>query len=171
MTGNRGEDTVYLSAIFYMPRCINAVAAKALGTGESLAICDTACGKTNNSADVGFTRRCTVLWRPSGLDFEATNFSAEATNFSTLPVHSLKLARDAFILHNNAYAIAIFFACVHEHARKRKGTICRILVSHQELSLKFVRAGAHYHYTIIRQPQKVRLWTRDVTPAPCKNGS
>lgn len=102
MTGNRGEDTVYLSAIFYMPRCINAVAAKALGTSESLAICDAACGKTNNSVDVGFTRRCTVLWRPSGLGFEATeatNFSAEATNFSTLPAHSLKLTRDAFILH------------------------------------------------------------------------
>ena len=31
-----------------------------------------------------------------------------------------------------------------------KATICCILVSHQELSLEFVRAGAHYHYTIIR---------------------
>ena len=31
-------------------------------------------------------------------------------------------------------------------------TICCILVSHQELSLKFVQASSHYHYTIICQP-------------------
>jgi len=30
-----------------------------------------------------------------------------------------------------------------------KATISGILVSHQELSLKFVWLGGHYHYTII----------------------
>ena len=35
-----------------------------------------------------------------------------------------------------------------------KATICCILVSHRGFSLKFVRAGGHYDYTIIRQPQK-----------------
>ena len=36
-----------------------------------------------------------------------------------------------------------------------KATICSILFSHQELCLKFVRTGGHYHYTIIRQPLRL----------------
>ena len=35
-----------------------------------------------------------------------------------------------------------------------KATIYCILVSHQELSLKFVQVGSHYHYAIICQPQQ-----------------
>ena len=34
-----------------------------------------------------------------------------------------------------------------------KATLGCILVSHEELSLKFVRAGGHYHYIIIRITQ------------------
>ena len=43
-------------------------------------------------------------------------------------------------------------------------TICCILVSHQELSLKFVRVGGHYHYNIIRLMQKkFGSWTHEAT--------
>ena len=52
---------------------------------------------------------------------------------------------------------------VHKNGDKVTHSCC-ILVSHQELSLKFVWAGSHYYYTIIRQPQKkFGYWTRKAT--------
>ena len=35
-----------------------------------------------------------------------------------------------------------------------KATICCMLVSHQELSLKLMQSVGHYHYTIIHQLKK-----------------
>jgi len=45
---------------------------------------------------------------------------------------------------------------------------CCILVFQQELSLKFVWAGGHYQYTIIRQPQKA--WLLDLRSQEVKSG-
>ena len=41
-----------------------------------------------------------------------------------------------------------------QHMLEYQAAICCILVSHQKISLKFVWVGGHYHYNIIRQPQK-----------------
>ena len=55
----------------------------------------------------------------------------------------------------------------HEYSHMLKATICCMLVSHQELSLKFLQAGVHYHYTMQYSPSAKKFgfgcWTCKAT--------
>ena len=51
-------------------------------------------------------------------------------------------------------------------SESHKATICCILVSHQEVPLKFMRAGGHYLYTqyhYLPTTKKFSSWTHEAT--------